>query len=70
MKEQRLRVLKNRMLRIIFGSKSKEAMTGWRELRTEEFHTLPFTKRYYCEQTEEVDMCWHVAHVEEMENAY
>jgi hypothetical protein len=38
--EYRLRVLENRVLRRIFGSKRKKVAGGWRRLQNEELHNL------------------------------
>jgi hypothetical protein len=38
--QQRLRVLENRVLRRIFGSKRDEVTGGWRKLRNEQLHNL------------------------------
>jgi hypothetical protein len=38
--EHRLRVLENRVLRIIFGPKRDEVMRDWRKLLNEELHNL------------------------------
>jgi hypothetical protein len=38
MKEHRLRVLEDRVLRRIFGPKRKEVAGGWRKLHNEELH--------------------------------
>jgi hypothetical protein len=39
-KEYRLRMFKNRMLRIIFVCKSEEVAGGWRRLHSEELRNL------------------------------
>jgi hypothetical protein len=39
-KEHKLRVLENRVLRRIFGSKRDEVTGGWRKLHNEELHGL------------------------------
>jgi hypothetical protein len=38
--ERRLRALKNRVLRGIFGTKSDQVTEEWRNLHTEELHDL------------------------------
>jgi hypothetical protein len=38
--EQKLRVIKNRVLRRIFGPKREEVMGGWRKLHNKELHDL------------------------------
>jgi hypothetical protein len=40
--EHRLRVLENRVLRRIFGSKRDKVIGGWRKLHNEELHNLYF----------------------------
>jgi hypothetical protein len=40
--EHRLRVFKNRVLRIIFGQKRDEVMGGWRKLHNEDTPVLYF----------------------------
>jgi len=39
-KEQRLKVFKNRVLRIIFGPKREEVVGSWRRLHNEELQNL------------------------------
>jgi hypothetical protein len=39
-KEDKLRVFENRMLRRIYGPKRDEMTGGWRELHNEELHDL------------------------------
>jgi hypothetical protein len=38
--QHKLRVLENRVLRIIFGPKRDEVTGGWRKLHNEELHNL------------------------------
>jgi hypothetical protein len=40
MKDHRLRVFENRVLRRIFGLKRDEVTEGWRKLHNEELHDL------------------------------
>jgi hypothetical protein len=40
MKEHRLRVFQNRVLRRLFGLKRDEIVGGWRKLHNEELHNL------------------------------
>jgi hypothetical protein len=43
MEEHRLRVLDNRVLRMIFGSNRDEMSGDWRKLHSEELHNLYFS---------------------------
>jgi hypothetical protein len=48
--EYRLKVVENRVLRRIIGTKRKEVTGGWRKLHNEELHnlfSLPDIIRYY-----------------------
>jgi hypothetical protein len=40
MKEHRLRLCENRVLRRIFGPKGEDVVGGWRRLHNEELHNL------------------------------
>jgi len=46
-KERRLKVFKNRVLRIIFGPKSDEVTGEWRKLRSKELNDLYSSRKYY-----------------------
>jgi len=69
--ETRLRVLENRMLRIIFGLKRDEVTGEWRKLRNEDLHVMyssPNTVRVI--KSRKMRWAGHVARVGESRNVY
>jgi hypothetical protein len=69
--EDRLRVLENRMLRGIFGSKRDEVTGGWRKLRNEELHDLYFSPSIIrISKSRRMRWVGNVARIEEKKIAY
>lgn len=70
--EQRLRVLKNRVLRKISVSKWEEVTRNWRKLHTDELHDLYFSPNIIWVVEQRRIMCWvgHVASGQERTDAY
>jgi hypothetical protein len=71
MKEHRLRVSGNRVLRRIYGPKRDEVTGGWRKLHNEEFHSL-YSSPGITRMIKSSRMRWagHVARIGEKRNAY
>jgi hypothetical protein len=71
MKEHRLSVFENRVLRRIFGPKRDEVTGGWRKLHNEELHNL-YSSPSIIRMTKSRKMRWagHVARMGEKRNAY
>jgi hypothetical protein len=70
-KEHRLRVFENRVLRRIFGAKRDEVTGGWRKLHNEELHNL-YSSLSIIRMIKSRRMRWvvHVAQTREKRNAY
>lgn len=70
--EQRLRVLKNRVLRKIFVYKWEEVTRNWRKLHTDEFRDLYCSPYIIWVVEQRRIMCWvgHVASGRERTGAY
>jgi hypothetical protein len=71
MKENRLRVIENRVLRRIFGPKRDEVMRGWRKLHNEELRGLcssPSIIRII--KSKRMRWAGHVARMVEKRNAF
>jgi hypothetical protein len=70
--EQRLSVLKNRVLRKIFVSKREEVTRNWRKLHKNELHDLYSSPNIFWVVEQRRIMCWvgHVASGQERIGAY
>ena len=70
--EQRLRVLKNRVLRKTFVSKWEEVTRNWIELHTDELHDLYSSPNIIWVVEQRRIMCWvgHMASGRERTGAY
>jgi hypothetical protein len=68
--EQRLRVVENRLLRRIFGSKRDEVTGGWRILHNKELHNLYSSPARIIRMIKSRRMKWegHVARIGEKRN--
>jgi hypothetical protein len=69
--EHRLRVFENRVLRGIFGPKTKEVTGDWRKLHNEELHNL-YSSPSIIRMIKSRRMRWavHVARMGKMRNTY
>jgi hypothetical protein len=69
--EHKLRVIENRVLRRIFGTKKDEVTGGWRKLYNEELHNL-YSSPSIITITKSRRMRWagHVARMGEKRNVY
>jgi hypothetical protein len=70
-KEHRVRIFQNRVLRRIFGPKKGEVTGGWRKLHNEELHNL-YSSPSIIRMIKSRGMRWvgHVARMGEKRNAY
>jgi hypothetical protein len=70
-KEHRLRVFENRVLRRIFGPRSEEVTGGWRKLHNEELRNL-YSSPSVIRTIKSRRMKWagHVTRMGEKRNAY
>jgi hypothetical protein len=70
-KEYRLRVLENSVLKIIFGPKRDEVTGGWRKLQNEELHDLyPSPCIIIMIKSRRMRWAGHVARMGVKKNAY
>jgi hypothetical protein len=69
--EHKLRVIENRVIRTLFGSKRDEVTGGWRKLHNEELHNL-YSSPSIIRMIKSRRMRWtrHIARMEEKRNAY
>jgi hypothetical protein len=66
--EHRLRMLEDRVLRIVFDPKRDEVTEGWRKLHNEELHNLYSLPRMI--KSRRMRWAGHVAHMGQKRNAY
>jgi hypothetical protein len=71
MKQHKLRVIQNRVLRRVFGPKREEVARGWRRLHNEELHNL-YTSPCLIRMIKSRRVRWvgHVARMRGMRYAY